>query len=307
MTIRYAVVQKTPCHIDFNKPEEAIKEDIEELLDDEDIVTFHTLESEEEFLLAIKKHINPDSGMVTGTKTFIGDVLYQTIFEELSNVVEHSVESLNKLGCQFSDGRKTSKPIIVIKNKILEDDKVSFDNITMTDLDSILRSKFFKKGVIYKENGAQEPYTYSQNHLDNIMLRYGEDFVNKNFQYDELEFGDMIFIVAFNKNAGYINKRMTKIVGQDVYGDAYCSLYYKTDHIKAASYISMSVEMFSKIAYLLENKNFCSQDYHENVTKDNIEDIAKKDTSQKVVSPWSLVDRIYNKYNKGIESKKSKK
>lgn len=295
MSIKFAVIHITQAYIDVNRGQKQIKEDIEELLEDEDNMTFHTMESDKEFIEKINEHIKPSGGVVSGSQIFIGDKFYQAVFESVSNVTKISSSKLNKLGTQFTDGVETDKAVIVFKNRILADDHVEFESINMTDLMEILEDKFIKRGVFLKRDGTRSTYTYSQNHLDNLMYKYGEQYVLDNFQYDELELGDMVFVVSSNKNATEKNTVMTKIVGKDVNGDVYCSLYRKNDHTGAGSYISFNNEILDKIMFILQCKNFKSEDHHENITPENIEKKSTEQTGQKIVSPYATINRIYEK------------
>lgn len=299
--IVYAVVHHTRAMIDIHRGEGRIKEDIEELIEDEDNLTLHKLENPHNptsLISVIQKHINP-TGVISGSKIYVKDTFYQVFLDPLSNVEKHSDKKINKLGSQFADGILTDKPVMVIKYKTLSDTKIDFDNIRYPDLQSILEEKFIKSGMVYRCDGSSDKYTYIQNHLDNIMYKFGEQYVLDNFQYDEIELGpDMVFVVGFNKNEIEENKVMSKICKNPVKGDAYCSLYSKGDHLKEASYIPINKEMFEKIVWLLQFAKFDEVDTSKEMTKDNAEEMTSVDVSQVIISPYSKIARMYKKYKK---------
>ena len=300
MTITFAVVKVTSMYIDVNRGQEKIKDDIEEIIDDEDYIEFHTMENQSQFLECIAKHINPPGNTVTGTKTYLNGKLYQSVFDALSNTIDQSDTKLNKLGTQFADGIPTEREVILIKNNIISDTEVELTSISKLEVKNLLEDKFIKSGIVYKANQSSEMYTYSQNHLDNLMHKYGQDYVLNNFQYDEMEIGDMIFTISSNKNETNENSLMSKIVGKNVSGDTFCSLYMKGDHTKEAVYISLTKDIFDKIVYLLQCSDFDPTDDNtfENLNNENAERIMDSHNSQIVISPFTVINRMYNKYKK---------
>lgn len=300
MPITFAVVKKTSAFIDVNRSQDQIKEDIEDMIDDEDYVEFYTMNNHTDLLQCISDHVTPSSNLVTGTKTYISGKLYQSIFDALPNTVDQSNAKINKLGSQFTDGILTENPVMIIKNNIISDTEVELISISKHEVITLLKDKFIKNGIVYKPNGECDVYSYTQNHLDNLMYKFGQDYVLNNFQYDEMEIGDMVFIIASNKTETTENSVMSKIVGKPVKGDVFCSLYTKSDHIKDSTYISLDKNTFNKIIYLLQEKDFDPTDDNqfENMTKDNAERIADSHNSQLVISPFTIIDRMYKKYNK---------
>lgn len=300
MTITFAVVKITSMYVDVNRGQEKIKDDIEEIIDDEDYIEFHTMENQDKFLECITKHINPPGNTVTGTKTYLDGKLFQSVFDALSNTIDQSNTKLNKLGTQFADGIPTEREVILIKNNIISDTEVELTSISKLEVQRLLEDKFIKNGIVYKANKSCESYTYSQNHLDNLMHKYGQDYVLNNFQYDEMEIGDMIFTISSNKNETEENLLMSKIVGKNVAGDTFCSLYMKGDHTKEAVYISLNKDIFDKIIYLLQCSDFDPTDDNtfENLNNENAERVMDSHNSQIVISPFTVINRMYNKYKK---------
>ena len=299
MPITYAVIEKTQFHIDVNRGIEQVIEDIEDVVEDEEYIKFYTMDHSDDFLKCIQKHIDPQDTIISGAKTYIGNKLFQTIFVGLSNATQHSDSILNKLGMQFADGVKTATSVMLIKNIIKSDTHVELDSITKSETRQVLESKFISKGIVYSPSGHIEEYNYSQNHLDNLMYKYGQQFVLDNFHYDEMELYDMVFIIASNKNDTVDNKVMSDIVKKKVCGDVFCSLYYKADHVRDSTYISMTRDMFRKIIFLLEHKNFDPTDggNYVNLTKENAEKVMDEYNPQIIIPPETIISRLYNRYS----------
>jgi len=300
MTITFAVVKITSMYIDVNRGQDKIKDDIEEIVDDDEYVEFHTMENQDQLLECIAKHINPPGNTVTGTKTYLNGKLFQSVFDALSNTIDQSNTKLNKLGTQFADGIPTEREVILIKNNIISDTVVELTSINKLEVRNLLEDKFIKQGIVYKADTSHEIYTYSQNHLDNLMHKFGQDYVLNNFHYDEMEIGDMIFTISSNKNDTDENTLMSKIVGKNVTGNTFCSLYMKGDHTREAVYISLNKDIFDKIVYLLQCSDFDPTDDNEfeNLTNENAERVMDNHNSQIVISPFTVIDRMYNKYKK---------
>jgi hypothetical protein len=280
-----------------NNGRERVKESIEDIVDDDEYVEFHTMKDESELITCIKEHVNPEH-VVNGVKTYIGKNLFQTIFEALPNTVDHSDTSINKLGSQFADGLLTAKPVILIKNVINSDTDATLSSLSQTEVQMVLEEKFLKKGVVYSPQMEKSQYVYCQNHLDNMMEKFGQDYVLQNFQYDEMEICDMVFIIASNKNETEDNKIMTEIVGKPVKGNAFCSLYYKADHKRDSTYISMDIDMFDHITYLLMRSDFDNTDDGSfvNLTKENAEELMNDHDPQIVIPPRTIIERLYHRY-----------
>ena len=291
MTLDIAIIKKTPTFIDVNRGIDRIRDDIDEIINDTDCVKIESINNQNELINFIVMHIKPSSNMISGTKSYINDTLYQCMFEGLSNVEDHSNKSLNMLGSQFSDGVPTEKPIIITRNKILSDSNIELTSISRYDLKTLLTDKFIKQGIIYRQNGTKETYNYSQNHLDNLMYKLGKEYVLNNFQYDEMELGNMVFIIASDKTATDKNELMSDIVKKTVNGDVFCSLYMKQDHMQEALYVSIDLKQFDKIICLLTSSKFDPTD--DNYSK--LDDNAHKD--QLVLSPQTMIDRMYNTLN----------
>lgn len=299
MPITYAVIEKTQFYIDVNRGIEQVIEDIENAVEDEEYIKLHTMDHPDEFLKCIEKHIDPKNDIISGVKTYVGNKLFQTIFIGTSNTITTQDSMLNKLGTQFADGIKTERTVMLIKNIIKSDTHVELDSISRSDIRQVLENKFISRGIVYSPSGNIEEYTYSQNHLDNIMYKYGQQFVLDNFHYDELEIGDMVFIIACNKNDTNDNKTMSNIVGKKVCGDAFCSLYYKSDHTRDSTYISLTKEMFKKILFLMANKNFDPTDSgsYVNLTTENAENVMNDHNPQIIIPPETVISRMYSRYS----------
>ena len=299
--IIFALVNNTQRYIDPNYGESKIIEDIEDIVEDDDYIKFLKMDSENDFFECIQKYI---STSVSGSNLYLNGYLYQCIFESMApDTVESNYDKVNKLGIQFTNNIYTSKPIIILKHKILSDSKTEFISISNTDVKSILKDKFIKTGCVYKLDKSIELYNYYQNHLDGVMKKLGQDYIMNNFQYDEIEICDMIFIISSDKSSKEKNDIMTKIVKKDVFGDVYCSLYNKPDHINESFYISIDKKMCSSIIELLILPNFDPTDDNtfQNFTPENIEKKAESVELKKHISPIELIDRLYNKYKKKIE------
>jgi hypothetical protein len=302
MAVNYAVVSVTSSHINYQLSNAKIREDIEELVEDDEIVTFHKLEDFDNstFLEAIVKHTGCD--VVDGVKIFIGEKFYQAMFVPQSNVEIFDSSKVNMLGTQITNGIPTLNPVVIFKYKVKSDTEIEFDNLTYIDLVSILEDKFFHTGVFIKLNPDEsynmEQYTYQQHILDATMDKYSVEYINENFLTDEIELGDMIFKIAHNKNAPTVNKKLSKIVGHTVNGDVWCGLYYKPDHTRESTFISINKDHVLKILEILHNAQFNSCDHYKNITTETAENITDKDVSQLVISPYTNIDRLYRKYKK---------
>jgi hypothetical protein len=298
MIISYAIISLTQSHVCVDKGDEQIKHDIEEFLEDDDIIKFHKLNtSNDDFVQIIANNIGKS---IEAVKIFVGNNFYQAIFVGMPNVNVKNIEmkSINMLGTQITGGIYCISPVAIFKYKIKLDTEIEFDNLTHSDVVSILNDRFFHNGVLIKSDNTIESYIYQQHMLDNVMYKYGIEFVQNNFQTDEIELGDMIFKIAYNKNDKIINKELTKIIGQNVYGDVFCNLYYKEDHNKEPNFISINKEQCLKIIKILSNPKFDSSDYYTNITPENSSEVSNKDVSQIVVSPYTTIDRMYNTLNK---------
>ena len=303
MAISYAVISITSSHINYQIDDDKIKNDIDELLDDDEIVNFYKLEDleKETFAREIVRHVCHD--VVEGTQIFIGDNFYQTMFYPRSNVQETYLTKLNMLGTQINNGILTESAVVIFKYNIKSDTEIEFANLTRYDLYLILEDKFFHKGVMLRINNNMELYTYQQNMLDAIAFKYGIPYVEENFLIDDVEFGNMVFKIAHNKNEKVVNEKMSKIAKNIINGDVWCSLHYKSDHLHESIFISINKEHLYKILEILENPNFNSSDIYTNITAETAQvmsnsDNGNDDSSQIVISPYTKIDRMYKKYKK---------
>jgi hypothetical protein len=292
MSVSFAVVSVTSSYISVDRGNEKIKEEIEEIVEDDEIIKFHKMNiANEEFIKVINDNIGSE---VDAIKIFVGNNFYQAIFVCLSNVQKHISPKINMLGSQITNGILTESPVMIFKYKVLSDTKIEFDNLTHTDVISILEDKFFHYGVVLRDNNAVETYMYQQNMLDNVMYKYGIQYVEDNYQTDDIELGDMVFKIGYNKNSLHINEKLSKIVGKNVNGDVFCSLCYKQDHMKESTFISINKEQCLKILEIISSSKFDSSNYYTNMTPENSNEVSDKDTSQIVISPYTTIERMYN-------------
>ena len=119
-----------------------------------------------------------------------------------------------------------------------------------------------------------------------------------NYQYDEIEFLDMILIIINKKNTEESkNDLMSNIVKKDVYGDVICCLYSKPIPGVDSNYISIDKDIYLKIIKLLSDKNFKNDD-NSFLNKFQLKDIKNEKLDEKdlLISPSTKITRIYNKY-----------
>jgi hypothetical protein len=300
--VKFAVIAKSDEIVDANKGIAGVKEMIEDIIDDDDNVSFDKLTSEFDLGDAIKKYIDPVGDSVSGTRNYINGKLYQCIFEDLGHGVEIADSHMNRLGTQFSNGIKTKKPVIILKSKIMSDYDSLYESLNRIELVTLLEDKFIKDGIVLHPDGSHENYQYCQHHLDTVMEKYGQEYVMKNYHYDEKEVGDLILIVASDKTKTEENKRLSDVVGKPVYGDGYCSVYVKPTHTTESIFLTMNYDMLDKLLFLACCKEFDHTDGDEFVktTEENIKQKADNYNSQQVVSPYTIIDRMYNRYKNQV-------
>ena len=296
--IKIAVIKKTQNYIDYHKSKNEILENIKEIAEDSEFIKYDNIENEESFLPKIINYINPNIKIISGTKTYIDNYLYQTMAQSLSNIENINYSNLNKLGTQFCNGIETYDPVILMKSKIISDTESQFESLNKIDVIKFMENIIFKKGVYHKLDNTIETYTYSQNHFDSLIEKYGNDYVVNNYQYDEIEFLDMILIIINKKNTEESkNDLMSNIVKKDVYGDVICCLYSKPIPGVDSNYISIDKDIYLKIIKLLSDKNFKNDD-NSFLNKFQLKDIKNEKLDEKdlLISPSTKITRIYNKY-----------
>ena len=299
--IKIALINYSKKMIDLNRSIDDKIHIVSEIVDDNEIVQIITIDKKD-FMNKSLDHIKPEGTLLSGTKSFLGEYLYQTIFEDATNIIKIDYDKLNNIGTQFTGGMETYKPLVLAKFKIIGDYEVDIVSLTKDNICEFLENRFVKKGVVLHENNKTDIYKYSQNHLDNFMEKFGLETVKQNFKYYEYKIFNMIFIIAEDirqKETKELNKEASNITKTSIYGSVYCSLYYTPDNIEGSSYISIDEELCKKIIYLLQQNNFddTNDGEFETITKDNCDEKMKIDKSQYVVSPKVLIERAYKKYS----------
>ena len=302
--ISIAIIKYSDNFIDLNKSIDQKIHDINEIIEDPDIIQLIKIKKKD-LIKTVMEYVKPEGNLLTGSKTYIGDYLYQTMFEAVSNVVNIDYDKINKIGTQFTGGIETYKPIILAKFRIVADYEVDTVSLSKNNLCEFLEDRFIKTGIVLHNDNKMDIYKYSQNHLDNFMEKFGLETVKQNFKYYEKQIFDMIFIIAEDtrhNDSDSINEIASKIAGKSLYGDVYCSLYYKPDDINNTFYISIDNELCKKILFLIQKDDFDPTNDGEyiNYTKENLNNELLKDKSQCVISSKSIIERVYNKYSTSI-------
>ena len=297
---KFAVVKKTLNYIDYNKSKNEIIEKITDLSDDNEFIKYVDIKNEESLLPEIINSINPNIEIIYGTKSYIDNYLYQTMSHSLSNIQQVDDSKLNKLGCQFCKGIETYYPVVLTKSKILSDNESEFVSLNKIDVIKYMENIFFKNGVYHKIDNTTEDYTYSQHHFDSLIEKYGNEYVIKNYQYDEIEILDMVLIIISKKeqNENKIkNDLMSRIVNKDIFGEVICCLYIKPQPGIEFEYISLNCDTYFKIIKLLDNEkiNTKEESYLNKFQIKNIKN-EKYDEKDLLISPDTKINRIFNKY-----------
>lgn len=209
--------------------------------------------SQNTFCKALCEYIDSSQVISTYNVYYTDEYLYQLIYIEVDKQCCND-ETLNYLGTQLTNGSYCIDNVIIIKNKILNDNSTELVSITKEDLLNLMCNTIIKKGVIVEPDNTIKEFEY----INSPLEKYSYDLIKKMFRYLEIKLYNCILEVYYkiddvsnklNINGSYIcNKKVNDTIALAI---SYC------DNSNNCKYhISCDEKYFNKIINLLKLSNY---------------------------------------------------
>lgn len=263
------IIRKTDETIDCDRTN--IREQIENLFDDPDILQIKEFKNEESMLQIIHDTLigvgKPSIGLTVCNIWENKDTIYAGYFIDLTEMVDHSKEidqetinkiKFNNLGAQITYQHVTSDLIIIKKklNYTLNGTNISTkttpDSVEVYDLINTLENVFVKEGVVIDINGNMQTYTYIMNPIEHLMLtdaKYETNYVCHEYEvYTHV----MIIVADLREINGKLNKTATLLAGKPVNGTVFVALYKKPEFNEQPPYVGLTINRLNNILKIRE-------------------------------------------------------
>lgn len=232
-----------------------------------DYITFEQLNGEnknENLLEILSKHLDISQVLMSYNCYYTNDYLYQTIFVEGND----KSQNINYLGTQLANGIINLDTVILIKNKIIDNDKCELVSITDYDIKEIMLNKIVKKGVIISYEDDINEIEFMQSPLE----KYSYDLCKERYRCYEIKIYNIILGIYYDiTEKEKINKIGSIMLNKLIYGTIMVSMSIEDSQINSLYYLNLDKDYFMKIKKLLYIKNY-NTDYnkYENSTFANI-------------------------------------
>jgi len=245
--------------IKINSSKSNIKEQIEDIIEDDSIFKIHKVKSAQEIQEFAHFTLNPDKKFAVTQHNFYEkkNYFYSAFYVDYEDTPDPQNEEnqknakLNIFGSCIVAGMVVSD-LYIVKNKLTytinDNNKIKADyeytNFELYELIDVLTNLFYLNGVCINENGEMKQYKYTENPL--ISLNNIHEYI-----YHEYEIYTKILMVIVNttEKDNKLNEKATLIAGHPVRGTVYFGLYNKSQSIteKYSPYINLSIEMLNNI------------------------------------------------------------
>jgi hypothetical protein len=220
--------------------------------------------SNDGLLEIISKHLDICQVVMTYNCYSTYDYLYQTIFIEGNN----DSKNINYLGTQLSNGIIAIDTVIIIKNKIIDNNTCKLASLTENDVKEIIISKFIKKGISVSTDGDTTTFEYMQSPLE----KYSYDKCKENHRYSEMKIYNCILGLYYEIDSrDKLNETAMLICDKKVNGNILFTLSIEDWQCNGIFNLDLEENYFEKLKKLLSIKNYISSyDKYENTKFANI-------------------------------------
>lgn len=258
-----------------------IREQIENIFDDPNVVGFCDFTDEMSMMGAIHRVLGePDVG-ITGCNIYeTRDVLYAAYFIDMTERIDYSkIQSnpnldenernedivrqikeqqkdikINMFGSQITSQHVTSN-MIIIKHKL--DYEISGTNIktvtfpssinSMSEIMDVFENILVKTGYIIKTDGTIQPYQYIMNPIEHIIM--ADSKYEEHYTYHEFEIYTHITMIVVDKRMlnHDLNIIGTYLAGHPVNGDIHVAFYRKPEYDEHPPYVTIKRERLQDI------------------------------------------------------------
>lgn len=278
-SIKALIVNLTEDGINCDKTN--IREQIEDLFDDSDIVQVKEFNDEQSMFNLIYNSLGHPSKGITACNIwenkhflYVGyfiDIVDLINTNNLINGDENCNEDnddvlINKIkeekkkfktnifGSQITT-QHVASALVIIKNQLtytVSENNIKTDTKPITidskrEMINILETIFVKEAIIVKTNGSMDTYKYIMNPLENLMLT--DPNYSSNYIYHEYEIYThiMMIIVDVREKEEKLNEIATLLAGKPVRGDVFIAIYRKPEYDEHPPYITLNVEKLNAI------------------------------------------------------------
>jgi hypothetical protein len=257
--MKLAILNCVDEYVDYNRPN--IREQLENILDDDDNFHLDQFTTNEEMFEIIHKELGSPTVAVTACNIWESkDLIYAGYFidsSEFDTDEKKSDKKINMLASQIVSHNVTGR-LAIVKTKLsyeIKDNNVKCitepDNLSTYDLLNILENIYVKNGISLTANGNMIDYKYIVNPLEQLILT--DPTYEAHYRYHEYEIYNCVIKVILDIN--YNNDTSTNInaswiCNRIIKGDVFIAMYRKPEFNENPPYISISQETFKNIVNL---------------------------------------------------------
>jgi len=239
--------------IKINSSKTNIKEQIEDIIYDDDIFKLHKVKSNQELQEYAHFTLNPDKKLTVTQHNFYEkrDYFYSAFYVDYLDIEDkENVKNINSFGSCIVSSVAVSD-LYIVKNKLTyeikeNNVKTNFEYVDfeMYELIDVLTNLFHLDGVSINEDGEMKEYKYTENPM--ICLKNIQDYI-----YHEYEIYTKVLMVIVNtkENNNKLNEKATLIAGHPVRGSVYFALMNKAQSAteQYVPYFNLTIPMLNNI------------------------------------------------------------
>lgn len=248
---------------DIDKVKIKIDYQIENIIND--YITFEKIsKTDMDLINIICKHLDISQVVMSYNCFYTNEYLYQTIFIE----GDKDSKNINYFGTQLSNGIIAIDKVIIIKNKILDDDNCELDSITDYDIKEIIMNKIIKQGINISINGSLTSFSFITSPLE----RYSYNMCKDKYRIYETKIYNIILNICYEINStDPINETASLLCKKIINGNVSLSISHEDQHCNGVFYLTLDDKYFNKLIKLLSIKDYIlSYDKYENKKFSNI-------------------------------------
>lgn len=214
-------------------------------------ITYEKISTSENDLIGmICKYLDTSQVIMSYNCFYTHEYLYQTIF------IEGTKESknINYLGTQISNGIIALDTVILIKNKILNDNQCELDSINDYNIKEIIFGKFIKRAINISSTGGISLFEFMQSPLE----KYPYELCKNKYRIYESKIYNSILNISYEidlDNNEKINEIGTIITDKIVKGNISVSLSIEDGQTNGIYYLDLDEKYFNKLVKILSIKN----------------------------------------------------
>lgn len=251
-----------------------IREQIENIFDDPDIIQFKTFTDVDSMLNLIYSALGSKKVGVTACNIWeCKNYLYAGYFIDMTELIDqedvHNDNEeillqnvmdaqkkikLNMFGSQITSQHVASNLVIIkqqltyeISNNNIKTNTKSIGIGSTREMIDIFEALFVKDGIVIKYDGSLHTFNYIMNPLEHQMLtdsNYAENYIYHEYEvYNHI----MMIIVDVREVNGSLNETATLLAGKPIKGTAFVAIYRKPEYNENPPYISMSMDRLNNI------------------------------------------------------------